>query len=119
MAAWCAVVIGVSLCAPSWASDLTETTATAQEQATYAKVKPLLDRNCSICHSAKPALPFYTKPPDGVTFDSAQDLGRFAARVLVMATKTDQMPPGNMTGMTQAERATLAAAVEAQWPAAK
>jgi uncharacterized membrane protein len=98
------------------AVDASDAGATAAEEATYAKVKPLLDRNCSICHSAKPAMPFYAKAPDGVTFDSAQDLARFAARVLVMATQTDQMPPGNMTGMTESERQMLAGAIESQWP---
>jgi uncharacterized membrane protein len=88
----------------------------ASERATYAKVQPLLQRNCSMCHSQEPSLPFYRKPPDGVTFDSPEDLQRFAARVLEVATRSDQMPPGNMTGMTEAERKMLAAAIEAQWP---
>jgi uncharacterized membrane protein len=88
----------------------------ASERSTYVKVQPLLQRNCSMCHSQKPSLPFYPKPPDGVTFDSPQDLARFAARVLEVATRSDQMPPGNMTGMTEAERKMLAAAIEAQWP---
>jgi uncharacterized membrane protein len=113
--AWCATVIVMILSALTWAAGPTE--PAAAEAATYAEVKPLLDRNCAICHSARPTMPFYAKAPDGVTFDSAQDLARYAARVLVMATKTDQMPPGNMTGMTEAERATLATAIQAQWPA--
>ena len=115
-AACFASVIALVICAPVWSGDPIE--STASEAATYATVKPLLDRNCTICHSAKPTMPFYAKAPDGVTFDSAKDLARYASRVLVMATKTDQMPPGNLTGMTEADRATLAAAIEAQWPAA-
>ncbi len=117
-ATWCAIAMGVGTCVSIYAVDATETTSAA-EAATYARVKPILDRNCGICHSARPTMPSYAKAPDGVTFDSAMDLARYAARVLVMATKTDQMPPGNMTGMTEADRATLAAAIEAQWPAAR
>jgi uncharacterized membrane protein len=122
LTAWRTIAIGVGICAPIWTVDATEATATATTaaaaEATYSTVKPLLDRNCTICHSAKPTMPFYLKAPDGVTFDSAKDLARYASRVLEMATKTDQMPPGNLTGMTEADRAALASAIEAQWPAA-
>jgi uncharacterized membrane protein len=112
-------IVAVALLALAAVSNASDSGVSAQEAVTFAKLKPLLERNCSMCHSAKPTMPFYAKAPDGVTFDSAPDLARYAARVLVMATKTDQMPPGNMTGMTEEERATLAIAIETQWPAAK
>lgn len=111
-----AIAIAIGLLGEACASD---DGVPAQEAATYAKVRPLLDRNCVICHSNKPAMAFYAKAPDGVTLDSAQDLARFAARVLVMATQTDQMPPGNLTGMTDAERKVLSEAIQKQWPIAK
>jgi uncharacterized membrane protein len=87
-------------------------------EATYDKVKPILDRNCLMCHSEKPAMPFYGKSPAGVRLDSAQQLEKAAARVLAVATQTDQMPPGNLTAMTDEERKTLAAAIVTQWPQA-
>lgn len=101
------------------AVEASDTEAIPDIAQTYAKVKPVLDRNCSICHSQKPPLPYYAKAPAGVTFDSAQDLARFAARVLEVATRTDQMPPGNMTQMTDGERKALSSAIEAQWPTAR
>jgi uncharacterized membrane protein len=114
-----AIAIAASILVPTLidAADApTNTTVTTAEAATYAKVKPLLERNCSICHSQKPLMPAYGKAPDGVTFDSVANLAQFAARVLVVATQTDQMPPGNLTRMTDAERKMLGAAIEAQWP---
>jgi uncharacterized membrane protein len=111
---WTAFAIGSPITVN--ASDAGFATGEAQ---TYAKVKPVLERNCSMCHSHKPPFPFYAKAPAGVSFDSPQELARFAKRVLAVATKSDQMPPGNMTAMTNAERESLAAAIEAQWPATR
>ena len=84
----------------------------------FGNVQPILIQHCVMCHTQKPLLPAYRVAPDGVTFDSSEEFARIAPRVLAVATLTDQMPPGNVTGMTDAQRKQLAAAIEAQWPQA-
>ena len=89
--------------------------ASAAEVAAYESAKPLLQQNCLICHSTKPAMPGYRVAPAGVVLETPEQLRRFAPRVLAMV-ELQQMPPLNMTSMSSDDRRRLAATVRTQWP---
>jgi uncharacterized membrane protein len=69
----------------------------------------IVERRCTTCHSAKPSNPAFPEPPAGVKLDGLERLRAMAPRVQVRAIDTRTMPLGNLTGMTPAERDTLAA----------
>jgi uncharacterized membrane protein len=69
----------------------------------------IVQRRCTTCHSEKPSNPSFPEPPAGVKLDRLERLETMAPRVQVRAIDTRTMPLGNLTGMTDAERDTLAA----------
>ena len=74
---------------------------------TYAAVKTIMDARCNSCHATKPTSPSFTAPPAGIIFDTPADVVAHKDRILARAVDTKTMPLGNMTGMTDDERAVL------------
>jgi uncharacterized membrane protein len=80
---------------------------TAEPKAiTLADIQPILAQRCAVCHSAHPTL--MPSAPEGVMFDTPQEITTNAPRILQQAVKLKAMPLGNITGMTDAERTKLA-----------
>ncbi len=77
------------------------------ERVTYAQIQPILARRCAVCHAAKPTQPGFTAAPAGVLLDTPQRATANAKRVYEQAVATHAMPLGNVTRMTDAERALL------------
>jgi len=75
----------------------------------YATAHGILERRCMTCHSRHPSNPSFPEAPAGVMFDDAARVVSLAPRIQVRAVETKTMPLGNLTGITQAERDTLAA----------
>lgn len=73
------------------------------------EVLAITARHCITCHAVKPTHDGFTEAPKGVTLGSISDIERFAPLVKVQAIDTDAMPLGNETGITDDERAKLAA----------
>ncbi len=75
----------------------------------FPTVRGILERRCTTCHSRHPSNPSFPEPPAGVTFDDPARIVALAPRIEARAVETRTMPLGNLTGITQAERDTLAA----------
>jgi uncharacterized membrane protein len=75
----------------------------------YAQVQPIFARRCTVCHAAKPTQPGLRTAPAGVFLDTPEQVQANASRIAAQAVVTHAMPLGNMTHMTDAERATLGA----------
>ena len=86
--------------------------AVAQE-ASFAVVGPIIAERCAVCHSATPTQTGYITPPNGVTFDTPDEIADKADRIKLWAITTEIMPLNNATEMTDDERALLAAWLEA------
>jgi uncharacterized membrane protein len=81
----------------------------ADPAAQFAKVKAIIDTRCVACHSAKPTHPSFATAPAGVLFDTADQVHQRAAQIQKRAVEQKDMPLGNLTNMTEAERAELGA----------
>ena len=66
----------------------------------------LIDTHCAVCHSQTPTQPGFVVPPAGILMDDRDVILQSAAQMLT-AVQTDYMPLGNLTGMTDDERAEL------------
>jgi uncharacterized membrane protein len=73
----------------------------------FADVERIVERRCAACHSAAPTL--VATPPQGIRFDTPEQIAAQAQAIEAQAVRTNAMPPGNVTGMTDEERETLAA----------
>jgi uncharacterized membrane protein len=76
-------------------------------QVTFAEARHVIDRRCAACHSAQPSDLTYGVAPVGVMFDTPEQIVARAARIRERAVVTRTMPPGNKTGITEAERTLL------------
>src|SRR3954469_13790324 len=76
---------------------------------TYAQIQPILAVRCATCHSPHPTSRDFAAPPLGLVLDSWEHASAAAAKIKARAVDTETMPLGNRTGMTKAERQTLAA----------
>jgi uncharacterized membrane protein len=78
-----------------------------------AKVQAVVMQRCATCHSAQPTQPGFATAPGGVMLHTPELLKQHAAKVYQQAVQLKAMPIGNMTGMTDEERALLAQWYEA------
>jgi len=70
-----------------------------------ASVQAVLAQRCGACHSANPTL--LPSPPLGVSYDTPAQIEGHAARIHQQTVVLRIMPPGNLTRMTEAERAAI------------
>ncbi|HPE60995.1 MAG TPA: urate hydroxylase PuuD [Thiolinea sp.] len=79
---------------------------TASGPVDYARIQPLVEKHCLACHVARPTSPLVATTPKNVLLDTEQHLITHAAasRTQVMSRA---MPLGNLTRMTDEERALL------------
>lgn len=73
----------------------------------------VLQSRCSMCHAQAPLWPGVHAAPKGVKLETAADMKAEAGAIRVAAVLTHAMPPGNVTEITDEERATLARWLEA------
>ena len=70
------------------------------------RAQAILDARCTTCHAEQPRFPGMASAPNGAMFDT---LERARTKRALIATQVQSaaMPPGNLTGLTDAERAEL------------
>ena len=102
-----AVVIG---------SALAVSPAFSQESApAFPDVKKIFSKRCQTCHSEFPSQMEFseTGAPNGVKFDTPEQIKFFSPKIWKKAIEEKSMPPGNLTNITDAERDSIAAWIKA------
>ncbi|HLL83163.1 MAG TPA: urate hydroxylase PuuD [Longimicrobium sp.] len=87
--------------------DRPRVTAAASERATFAQANAVIQKRCTVCHSASPADRTFGAAPGGVAFDTPEQILARVERIRVRAVETATMPPANKTFATPEERALL------------
>ena len=59
---------------------------------------------CSMCHAEEPVWEGLIVPPKGVVLETKQQIAAHAREIYLQAGRSHAMPPGNLTGITGAER---------------
>ncbi|HTR58611.1 MAG TPA: urate hydroxylase PuuD [Casimicrobiaceae bacterium] len=85
--------------------------------ASFAQVEAIVALRCGTCHAEKPAQEGFAIAPKDVKLDTPERIAANAQKIYEQAVATKAMPIGNLTGMTDDERATLGAWVAAGAPA--
>jgi uncharacterized membrane protein len=78
----------------------------------FAQVRPIIDRHCMSCHSAKPTHDGVSRPPAGLIFERPHIIAQNATRILRQAVTSESMPLGNETQMSAEERRILGAWIQ-------
>jgi len=79
----------------------------------FVRVQQIVSQRCAVCHSTHPTQPGFTTAPQGILLDTPANIAANAANIEKQAVTTHAMPLGNVTGMTDAERAVLGAWIAA------
>ena len=80
---------------------------------TFERVRGIMGQRCINCHSPVPTFPGLAQAPTGVLLDSPDSILKNAQRVYQQVVVSRMMPLGNVTQMTDQERAVVAAWVRA------
>jgi uncharacterized membrane protein len=70
----------------------------------FAEVNAIINKRCITCHSKKPTDNIYTSPPNGVMYDTPQDIVKLKDKIMQRVVITKTMPQNNKTNITQEER---------------
>jgi uncharacterized membrane protein len=79
----------------------------------FDDVQTIVERRCVACHAEHPTQAGFAVAPKDVKLDTPQRIVSSAPKIYEQAVATHAMPIGNLTGMTDEERARIAAWVEA------
>ncbi len=75
----------------------------------FDRVRSIMGQRCINCHSPTPTFPGLPQPPAGVVLHTPDALTRNSQRIYQQVVATRTMPSGNVTQMTDQERAVIAA----------
>jgi len=71
----------------------------------FTEVKQVLDLRCLGCHAEKPGFPGLAEAPKGVKLDTPERIEALRLQIHQQTVLSRAMPPGNITAMTDDERA--------------
>jgi uncharacterized membrane protein len=81
--------------------------------ATFEDAQKIVAARCVACHAARPTFDGIAEAPKGVMLETPEQMRRFAALINQQVVRSEAMPPGNATEMTEEERAILGAWIAA------
>ena len=84
-----------------------EDTVDAAIPASFDEANAVIQRRCVQCHSASPTDDQWHNAPNGVMYDTPEQIQAMADKIMTRAVSTRTMPQGNKTGMTDEERTVL------------
>jgi len=70
----------------------------------FSEIREVFDNRCVSCHSANPTDDVWKTAPNGMMFDTPEQIVRMKDKILNRAVVTKTMPQVNKTGMLQEER---------------
>ncbi len=107
---WSWLVAALAIAALAWLT-LPRAVAGAEAEppraALFAQAREIVEMRCAMCHAAEPVWEGVVVPPKGVRFDEERLLRLEAWRIALQTAWTRAMPPANVTGITEEERALL------------
>ena len=68
------------------------------------QVYSIVQKRCVACHSIRPTDDVITAPPNGVVYETPQDIIKLKDKIMQRVVVTKTMPQNNKTGMTEEER---------------
>jgi uncharacterized membrane protein len=75
-----------------------------KEQVSFSEVNQIVQQRCIQCHSSKPTDDVYTAPPNGIVYDTPDDIVKLKDKIMQRVVVTKTMPLNNKTNITQKER---------------
>ncbi|MEO6403861.1 MAG: urate hydroxylase PuuD [Ferruginibacter sp.] len=77
-----------------------------------AEINRIVNDRCISCHSSKPTDDLITAPPNGITYETPQQIVLLKDKIMQRVVITKTMPQNNKTNMTEDERNTMRCWIE-------
>ena len=74
------------------------------DEVVFTEIYPIIQERCVSCHSSSPTDDVWTAPPNGVVYDTPQDIVKLTDKIMQRVVITKDMPQNNKTGITPEER---------------
>jgi uncharacterized membrane protein len=81
-------------------------------EVSFAEVNTIIQQRCVSCHSSKPTDDIYTVAPNGVVYDTPNDIIKKKDLIMQRVVITKTMPQNNKTNMTPEEREAIRCWIE-------
>ena len=81
-----------------------EKPGTCKSNISFAEINSIIQTRCIACHSSKPTDDIYKAPPNGVKYDTPDEIVKYKDKIMQRVVVTKTMPQNNKTGMTPEER---------------
>jgi len=75
-----------------------------KETVSFTTVNKIIQERCIQCHSSKPTDDVYTAAPNGVKYDTPEDIVKKKDLIMQRVVITKTMPQNNKTNITPEER---------------
>jgi len=80
------------------------TAGECRDELTTTEIMPIIREKCAVCHSTRPTDDVYTSPPNGLVYETPDDIIRLHDKIMQRVVVTKTMPPNNKTNLTDEER---------------
>ena len=104
LAVWIMPVSVVILLAGAFISAPPKDPGACNTKIEFSEVNAIIQARCISCHSSKPTDDVYKAPPNGVMYDTPDDIAKKKDLIMQRVVITKTMPQNNKTNMTQKER---------------
>jgi uncharacterized membrane protein len=111
-----AIPVSAALAALALAAAIAPDKPAASTVPPFAQVQAIITQRCASCHAEKPTQEGLAAAPKGFMLDTPAAIVGNAQKIHAQAVATHVMPIGNLTGMTDAERAQVGAWIAAGAP---
>ncbi|MBC7888139.1 MAG: urate hydroxylase PuuD [Ferruginibacter sp.] len=101
---WVLPVSVLILLAASFITAPQKNNAACNKTISFTEINQIITTRCTSCHSSKPTDDVYTAPPNGVVYDTPQDIVKMKDKIMQRVVITKTMPQNNKTGITPEER---------------
>jgi uncharacterized membrane protein len=86
--------------------------AACPQEVPMSRVNQIIQARCVQCHSSNPTDDVFKSPPNGVAYDTPEDIVRLKDKIMQRVVVTKTMPQNNKTNMTEEERAIIRCWIE-------
>jgi uncharacterized membrane protein len=104
LAVWVLPVSVVILLAGAFISAPPKDPGACNSKIDFSEVNAIIQNRCTPCHSSKPTDDVYKAPPNGVMYDTPDDIVKKKDLIMQRVVVTKTMPQNNKTNITQKER---------------
>jgi uncharacterized membrane protein len=101
---WVMPVSILILLATAYVSAPQKSNAECKKDISFTGINAIVQKRCITCHSVKPTDDVITSPPNGVTYDTPENIVKLKDKIMQRVVITKTMPQNNKTNMTLEER---------------